>query len=291
MKSQKSSWTVPSGAYTVKSLVKALRILKYLAAGDQSGYTLTQLSRGVRLHVSTVHRLLANLAREEFVEQEGATGAYRLSFGVLRMGLKVLRRLDFRRVAEPLLRELNQETQETVQLAILRGHRVVPIEKIGSPQPVGLDAPLGGLLPLHSTGVGKAILAYQGDAFLRRLRASSGLERYTPNTITALPPLRKELARVRNEGYAVDNEETVEGLRCVAAPVFDHTGKVIASFSVAGPATRLTPSRLAAIARRVRETSRQISYRLGYLRGPDAWGSAQGPPDPEPDETSGGETV
>lgn len=264
MKTSKAGWSVPPGAYTVKSLVKALNILELLADGNQPTYTLTELSRALRLHVSTVHRLLVNLVRQGFVETDAATGGYRLSFRVLRMGLKVLDRLDFRRVAHPLLRQLNEQTQETVHLAILHEDKAVSIEKFGSPQPVGLTAPLGGVLPLHATGVGKTLLAYHGEDLVRRTAESAGLERFTYHTVTGLPQLRKELARVREEGYAVDNEEAVVGLRCVAGPIFDHSGEVVAAFSVAGPATRLTQARVPAISKLVRETSRQISFRLGY---------------------------
>jgi IclR family transcriptional regulator, KDG regulon repressor len=264
MKISKGGWAAPSGAYTVKSLVKALNILELLADGNQPAYTLTELSRALRLHVSTVHRLLVNLARQGFVESDPVTGGYRLSFRVLRMGLKVLDRMDFRRVADPLLRQLNQQTQEAVHLAILHEDRAVSIEKFGSPQPLGLTAPLGGVLPLHATGVGKTLLAFHGEDLVRRLAESSSLERFTYHTVTGLPQLRKELARIRAEGYAVDNEEAVVGLRCVAGPIFDHTGQAVAAFSVAGPATRLTQARVPAISKLVRETSRQISYRLGF---------------------------
>jgi IclR family transcriptional regulator, KDG regulon repressor len=274
MKSSKTSWRVPPGAYTVKSLVKALRILEWLADADQATYTLTELSRGLRLHVSTVHRLLVNLVREGFVESDPATGGYRLGFRVLRMGLKVLDRLDFRRVADPLLRQLNKQADEAVHLAILQGDRAVSIEKFGSPQPVGLTAPLGGVLPLHCTGVGKVLLAFQDDEFARRITEINGLERYTQHTITTLSQLRKELARIREEGFSVDNEEAVEGLRCVAAPILDHTGKVVAAFSVAGPGTRVTLARVPALSRLVCETSRQISYRLGF-------NSSQSAPNPD----------
>lgn len=268
MRTSSASWTVPSGAYTVKSLVKALGILEFLADGKKDSYTLTEISRGLRLHVSTVHRLLVNLLRRGFVELDPVTGGYKLGFRLLRMGLKVLDRLDFRRVADPLLRQLNEQTQETVHLAILHGDRAVSIEKFGSPQPVGLTTPLGGELPLHCTGVGKALLAYQGDDLAKRVAEGIGLDRYTDRTITTLPNLRKELARIREEGYAVDNEEAVEGLRCVAAPIFDHAGQAVAAFSVAGPATRVTPARVPAISRLVLETSRQISYRLGCNANP-----------------------
>ena len=264
MRTAKSTPQAPTAPYTVKSLVKALRILECLAEGEEPAYTLSELSRGLHLHVSTVHRLLVNLLRQGFVEPDPASGAYRLGFRVLRMGLRVLDRLDFSRVALPLLRELNQQTKETVHLAILREGRAVSIERFVSPQPVGLDARLGQVMPLHCTGVGKALLAYESEESLDQIAPGPGLARFTTRTITTLPQLKKELARVRGQGYAVDNEEAVEGLRCVAAPLFDHTGNVVAAFSVAGPAQRITPANILEIARLVRATSQQISYRLGF---------------------------
>jgi len=262
MKTSKDS-PDPATAYTVKSLVKALNILEVLA--DEDGpYTLTQLSRRLHLHVSTVHRLLVNLVRHGFVEEDMVSGGYQLSYRVLRMGLRVLDRLDYRRAASPLLRDLNLRTQETVHLAILQETQAISIEKFDSPQPVGLDARLGRVMPLHCTGVGKTLLAYQGEDLLNQIAQSPGLTRMTAHTITGLAPLRRELERIREQGFALDQEEAVDGLRCVAGPVFTHTGQIVAAFSVTGLATRLTPARLPEIAQLVRETSRQISYRLGY---------------------------
>jgi len=255
----------PATAYTVKSLVKALNILEVLADEDVP-YTLTQLSRRLHLHVSTVHRLLVNLVRHGFVEEDTVSGGYQLSYRVLRMGLRVLDRLDFRRAASPLLRDLNLRTKETVHLAILQETRAISIEKFDSPQAVGLDARLGRVMPLHCTGVGKTLLAYQGEDFLNQMAQSPGLTRMTAHTITGLPQLRRELERIREQGYALDQEEAVDGLRCVAGPVLTHTGQIVAAFSVTGLATRLTPARLPEIAQLVRETSEQISYRLGYRR-------------------------
>ena len=253
----------PATAYTVKSLVKAMTILEVLADEDPP-YTLTQLSLRLRLHVSTVHRLLVNLLRHGFVEEDSVSGGYQLSYGVLRMGLRVLDRLDFRRAAQPLLRDLNLRTKETVHLAILQETQAISIDKYLSPQPVGLDARLGGIMPLHCTGVGKTLLAHQSEETLNRIAQSPGFTRMTARTITALPQLRKELQQIRDQGYTIDQEEAVEGLSCVAGPIFNHSGQVVAAFSVAGPATRLTPARIPELAQMVRETSQQISYRLGY---------------------------
>ena len=264
MKNAKTAGDSLTGAYTIKSLVKALNILEFLAEGEESDYTLTQLSRQLHLHPSTVHRLLVNLVRHGFVEEAPGSRSYQLSFKVLRMGLRVLDRLDFRSVAQPLLQGLNQQTQEAVKLAILQEARAISIDKFGSPQPVGLEARLSGAMPLHCTGVGKILLAYQREDMWIRLARTHGLTRFTPHTITSLANLRKELAQIREQGYALDQEEAVEGLRCVAGPVFDRTGRVIAAFSVAGPASRIGPERLPEIARLVCATSEQISFRLGY---------------------------
>jgi len=119
-------------------------------------------------------------------------------------------------------------------------------------------------MPLHCTGVGKILLAYHSEGLLIQIARTEGFPRFTPHTITSLANLRKELEQIREQGYALDQEEAVEGLRCVAGPVFDHNGRVIAAFSVAGPATRVTTPRLPEIARLVLATSQQISFRLGY---------------------------
>jgi len=264
MRNAQSSSASAGPAYTVKSLVKALNILEVLAEGEESACTLTQLSCRLHLHISTVHRLLANLVHHGFVEEAPASRGYQLGFKVLRMGLRVLDRLDFRRVAQPLLLELSERTKETVHLAILQETRAIPIERFGSPQAVDLDARFAGVMPLHCTSVGKTLLAYQRGDLLTKVARTAGLRRYTRHTITSLVNLRKELEGIREQGYAVDQQEAVEGLVSVAGPLFDHTGRVVAAFGVTGPATRITPQRLAEIVHLVCATSREISLRLGY---------------------------
>ena len=253
--------------YTVKSLVKALNILEFLAEGEQPAYTLTELSYHLQLHVTTVHRLVANLLREGFVEEVPDARGYQLSFRVLRMGLGVLNRLDFRQVAGPLLEKLTRETQEAVHLAILEETGVIVVASYPSPQPDGIDVRLGDKAPLHSSSVGKTLLAYRQRSTWGHVARTFGFPHYTSKTITNLASLRKELEQIREQGYALDQEETMEGMIGVAGPVFDHTGRVIAAFSVAGPATRLSPERVPEIARLVCAASDQISYRLGYRPG------------------------
>ncbi len=264
MKGQKSARTSPAPAYTVKSLVKALGILDCLAESEREGYTLTELSQKLHLHISTVHRLLVNLTRQGFVDVNPAKGTYEVGYRVMRMGLKVLERMDFRRVAQPLLSELSQKVEETVHLAILQGDHAVSIEKFHGPHPVSLDTPLGAAMPLHATGVGKALLAFQEEKQTAAIIRTVGLPSLTRNTLTSSAELKKELARIREQGFAVDDEEAVTGLRCVAAPFFDHSGRTVAAFSVAGPASRVSLQRTPEIASAVLEAAAEISHRLGY---------------------------
>ena len=136
-----------------------------------------------------------------------------------------------------------------------------------SPQPDGIDVRLGDNAPLHSSGVGKALLAFQHRGMWGHVARTFGFPHYTAKTLTNLASLRKELEQVREQGYALDQEETMEGMIGVAGPVFDHAKLVIAAFSVVGPRARLSPERVPEIARLVRAASDQISYRLGYRPG------------------------
>jgi len=267
MKDTQPAPALSGRVYTVKSLVKALNILEVMAEGEQPAYTLTELSRQLHLHLATVHRLVANLLREGFVEEAPGTRGYQLSFKVLRMGLGVASRLDLRQVADPLLRKLTEQTEQGVHLAILQETGALVVGSYPSPQPGAVEVRLGETVPLHCSGVGKTLLAYQRGSLLGHLARTSGFRRYTSKTITNLASLRKELDRIREQGYALDQEETVEGIIGVAGPVFDHTGRVVAAYGVVGPATRLTPPHLPEIVRLVCAAGEQISYRLGYRPG------------------------
>jgi len=268
MKKAQSTPIEAGRVYKVKSLVKALDILEALAEGEQPAHTLTELSRHLHLRVPTVHRLVATLLREGYIEEVPGARGYQLSFKVLRMGLGVLRRLDYRLVAEPFLEDLAVQTEETVHLAILLETQAIVVGSYGDPQPDGVDVRLGDTAPLHCSCVGKTLLAYQPRGLMTQIARTSGFHCFTSKTFTNLASLRQDLDRIREQGYGLDLEETMEGMIGVGGPVFDHTGDVIAAFSVAGPATRLSVQRLPEIARLVCSASDRISYRLGYRGRP-----------------------
>jgi DNA-binding IclR family transcriptional regulator len=247
---------------TVQAVRHCLALIDVLAQHGQAR-GVTELSAELHLAKSTIYRMLQTLVAHGYAVQEPASGRYRLGLKFLELGALVLNGLSIRTIAQPHLQALMEKTRETVQLGLLEGHEVVYADKIESQQTIRMYSRVGRRSPLHCTALGKSLLAYQPEETVRAVLAGA-LRRYTPHTITAASRLREELQRIREEGYALDNEEFEEGLRCVAAPVRDHTEAVAASLGVAGPAARLGSGQLAALVKYVREAADAVSAALGY---------------------------
>ena len=251
-----------AGAEGLKSLRKAIRVLECFSL-QESRLALTDIARRAGMPLSTTHRILATLREVSIVEQEGDRDLYRLGLKLLELGSMVLANLDVHREALPYIEELVRETGETVHLGVFDGSQVVSIEKMDSPHGLASNVTIGKGAPAYCTGVGKALLAFQPENVVDHV-CRLGLPRHTPQTITDPEKLRKELAHVRAQGYAVDNMEHQADVRCVAAPIRNHAGNVIASLSISGPATRIQKSRVPALAARLCEVSAKLSARLGY---------------------------
>jgi DNA-binding IclR family transcriptional regulator len=164
---------------------------------------------------------------------------------------------------KPFLQQLTDRTGETTHLAVLSDGQVLYVDKVESPRSLRMPSQVGRRLPVHCTGIGKALIAFLPEEVLKGLVAKRGLQQFTPNTITDLPALAAELARVRERQYAVDDEEIEEGLVCIAAPVRDHTAHVVAAISIAGPSSRLRPDRVPDHAREVVSAANSMSTVLG----------------------------
>ena len=188
--------------------------------------------------------------------------------------MQVLRQMDLRRDAIALLRDLNEKTRETVHMCVYDRDAAIYIEKIESPAPLRGFSELGKGAPLHCTGVGKVLMAGLSDEDLDDLLKRYSLRRFTPNTITQVRAMKKEVEHIRAQGYAIDDEEHEPGIRCVAVPVRNYTGKVIASISIAGRTTSVAPARLPELIHSVKETAQKISTRLGYRSGASSRASA-----------------
>lgn len=175
-----------------------------------------------------------------------------------------MNRLDARRASISPLEELNRVTRETVHLAIRHGLTAVYVEKFESPEPLRIFSRIGANVPLHCTAMGKVFLAFLPPEEQNEVLSRLPFTRYTASTICSLAGMRAELKNVSQQGYAIDDEEHEAHIKCIAAPIWDEPGKVIAAFSITGPATRMQRARLREFASLVRQTSATISKALGY---------------------------
>lgn len=244
-----------------KALSKGIALVDLLVAQPR-GLKLTDVVRHAGLPKATVLRLLDALTEDGLVRCDD-TGMYRPGPRCAVWGAAFVDHLDLRAEAHDLLTHLSEISGETAHLGILDGPRILYIDKIDSPHSLRMVSRVGATNPLHCTGLGKAILAYADPALAEDV-AAAGPQRRTENTITDAEGLRAELARVRRVGYAIDDVENEDGVRCVGAPVFDHRGAPVAAFSVAGPVSRMTRERIAGLAPRIAEAGADLSRRLGH---------------------------
>jgi IclR family KDG regulon transcriptional repressor len=249
--------------YRITALQRGLDLLKLLANAE-NGLPATAIAKVSHLPVSTVHRFLMNLEASGFLSSDSA-GVYHLGIACVTLGHAARGKLDVRRVSLPYLQELNRQTRETVHLTVRSGLSAVYVEKIDSLEPLRIHSRIGASVPLHCTAVGKVLLAYLPVAEQTAILDEMVLRRFTENTISNLQELRTQLARVRKDKFASDLEEHETHIRCVAAPIWDHSGAVNASLSITGPAVRMAAARIRQIASLIREAGKKISRELGYL--------------------------
>jgi IclR family transcriptional regulator, acetate operon repressor len=251
----------------VQSVERTLDILEALVEfGSEVG--LVEISQAVSLPLATVHRLLGTLIQRGYVKQNRQNRKYSLGFRALQMGSDMRQRFSLRLEARPFLQHLMQSCGESANLAVLDDGEVVYIDQAQSSRILRMFTQIGNRLPAHSTGSGKIMLAFAppevGDGVIRRY----GLLERTPHTITDAEVFKRELERIRHNGYALDDQEHEEGVRCVAAPVRDESGQVVASLSVSGPVTRLSDRQVELIIPEVVESGEKLSSRLGFKREP-----------------------
>ncbi|HKK29730.1 MAG TPA: IclR family transcriptional regulator C-terminal domain-containing protein [Alphaproteobacteria bacterium] len=252
----------------VQSLVRALRLLQEVAdAGD--GITLTEVANRVGLPVSSAHRLLSTLQQEGFVRFDAERTLWFVGVKAFAVGNAFLRARDLVQVARPYMRGLMEQCDETVNLAVEDGGQIIYLAQIECRQMMRALASPGARVPMHSSAVGKVLLAYMSPAVRNSALDRLRLERFTANTITGRERLEKGLGEIRVQGYAFDDEEHAVGLRCVAAPIFNEAREAIAGISLSGPAARVTDKRFNELAGLVQRTAKVITRDFGGIP-PDA---------------------
>ncbi len=247
----------------VKSVARALDIIGLVSA-SRTGLGVTEIAKQMDINKSSVFRTLATLEEYGYIDKNEETGRYRIGYAFLEVSSKLLDSLDVRSEAQSVLRELENETNEVVHLVVYDREEVVYIEKLDGHEALRMHSKVGKRAPVHCTSVGKAILAFLPEAEVHSILERKGLPVHTEHTITTKQAFLKELAAVKEKGYALDLEENERGIRCVAAPVFDHTGKVAAAVSISGPTIRMTDERLVPLQKRMIKAGKAISKRLGY---------------------------
>ena len=249
----------------VQSAERIFSVLEMLAETGPIG--LMDLSMRLKLHKSTVHRLLLSLICMGYVKQEDS-GKYMLTFKLVGLSEKVLARVDIVALVHPLITELANECRETVHFVQRRGTEVFYLDKVAPLYPresaIRMASQVGLARPLYCSAVGKAILAELSDDEVEYIWRNSIIEKKTEYTITALWELKRELAVIREKGYSIDNEENELGVRCIAVCIKNHQGLPNNAFSISAPAGRMTNERVQELSVEILKTKQAIQQVLGY---------------------------
>ncbi|MBW7961441.1 IclR family transcriptional regulator [Bradyrhizobium sp. BR 10261] len=254
--------SVDSSRQSVKSLFKMLEVLEAFSSTDPE-LSVVEIARRTSLPRTTVHRIVDSLRSVGFLEQDASRDRYRLGIKLFELGGSALTNLPLYREAPPFVDTLAKLSGEDVHLCIFDGAQMVFVNRrnqFARPHNTVITMEAS---PCHSTGVGKAALAFQSEAVIERV-IRAGLARFTPNTIVEPKRLKTELAAIRTRGYSIDDCEHEPELRCVGAPIRNSTGRVFAAISVSGPTRRVTPERVPELARAVMTHAELLSIRLGY---------------------------
>jgi DNA-binding IclR family transcriptional regulator len=247
--------------YQIASLEKGIKIIELLA--EQKALTVTEVANILDTNRAGSHRFLATLRDLGYVKKND-DNRYQLTFRIFEMGMKVARRYEIRQEAPKFMQELSTAFKETVNLGFLEGRDILHLDKIESSEILRIDAPVGSKTPAYCTALGKAILAHLPPDELQTYLSNTRLVTHGPNTIVSKKKLRKQLKKTCLQGYALDDEELAEGLRCVAAPVFDHTGQSRYALSVSFPTMRLPIDKIDKVQSKIKEVCKRLSVRLGY---------------------------
>lgn len=254
----------PGGTSTaqVQSLTRGLNILEALSRAE-GGLTLTDVAQRVALPPSTTHRLLATLEKMGYVYQAGELGRWNVGLQAFAVGSSFLASRDFVAQSHPYMRRLMEQSGETANLAILDGTEAVFIDQVQCREMMRTIVKLGSRVPLHASGVGKAIFASLPDEQIDAILKVKGLPRITANTITSPETMWASVRVIRQRGWSFDDEEHLVGTRCVAASVYDEHAEPLGAISLAGPVSRLTDERIRQLGPIVAHVAEEITRRLG----------------------------
>ncbi len=246
----------------VSSVMKVFGILQ--ALGEERDHGITELAQRVMMSKSTVYRFLQTMKTLGYVTQEGESEKYSLTLKLFELGAKALQNVDLIRSADVQMRELSRLTKETIHLGALEEDSIVYIHKIDSLYNLRIYSRIGRRNPLHTTAIGKVLLAWRDRAEVNEILKEVEFKRSTANTIVTREALLEVLDQVKAQGFGEDNEEQEEGLRCIAVPVFDRFGVVIAGLSISFPTIRFSEEAKSDYVAMLHRAARTLSAEMGY---------------------------
>jgi len=249
---------------SVQSIVRAFTVLELLGQSDQH-LGVTDIAQKSGLPLTTVHRLLHTLTRLGYVERNIDTHKYTLGVRMLHLRGAVIDQVNLGVQSISVMKSLMRRVNETVHLAVLSEGEIMYIERVEGLQTQGMYTRIGKRVPAHCTALGKVMLAYSPDHVWQDMIARHGLPRLSETTITTEAELLAELERIRQRGYATDEGETGEKVRCIARPIRNYRSDVVAALSVSGPEEQMHPGRDKEVSEALRWAAELISARLGYI--------------------------
>jgi DNA-binding IclR family transcriptional regulator len=250
--------------YKVQVLDRAINILEYIGRQNNGEAGLPELSAAMKLHKTTTHRIAHVLESRGLLRRGMDSNRYRLGLHLYDLGCQALDHVNIRDEARPVMTRLAYEAGETVHLAVLDRTEVLYIERIEAQRSLSMGSKLGARNPVYCTALGKAMLAFSPEEEVDQILASCRMEARTRNTITNVLALKRELERIRDRGYAIDDEEIEDGIRCVSAPILSSTDRAVAAISVSGPSSRIIPNRFQLIGKTVLKAARELSAHMGH---------------------------
>jgi IclR family KDG regulon transcriptional repressor len=252
-----------SNRYRIQVLDRAAQIMDCFGF-DHKQLSVSEIGSRTGLHKSTTHRILMALEYNQLIKQNPETGKYHLGIKLFKLGNQAVLQFDLRDSCRPHLIRLMDKTRETVHFAVLDGNQVLYLDKVEGPYALRMPSRVGRHITTYCTSLGKAMLSCLEETDVKRLLQSQPFKVFTPNTFRSLDLLLADLRATRRRGYSIDDEEIEIGLRCVGAPIYDHTMRMVGAISVAAPSARLTTQKLPAFGRMVLEAAEEISKELGY---------------------------
>jgi IclR family transcriptional regulator, KDG regulon repressor len=254
----------PKDRYAINSILRASSILRYFS-GEKTHFKIGELARQLKLDRSTTYRILLSLEKCGFVEKDKRTGEYSLGLATFEIGNAYLSQTDLIQVSKPIMMDLAGKVQETVHLAVLSGSEIVYVDKVDSPRTLGVMSKIGQRGSVYSTALGKVLLAHQSQGELSRILPEVKMRSFTPSTITSKRKLLEEIRTIQKNGYALDRMESESGVECIAAPIRNHLGDVIAALSISGPQRKINTPQEKQYISQVTEAAAQISLKMGYM--------------------------